>query len=167
MYARFIFKIALDSWVMQPYVIVERPAMRVVGIACRTAPETAGADIPQLWETFYREAFFNRIQDKTSEETLGLYCDYAGDYTQPYTLVIGCESAASSVAAPLVLKTLPASHYALFEAKGEFPASVIETWKTIWQTPLKRTYTGDFEVYDASFQTDPQKPVRIYIAIKP
>jgi Integron-associated effector binding protein len=66
----------------------------------------------------------------------------------------------------MVAKIIPSGSYAIFSAIGEHPKSLIETWGNIWQQPsLKRTYTGDYEVYGNKFLGSPQE-VDVYIAIE-
>jgi predicted transcriptional regulator YdeE len=96
-----------------------------------------------------------------------IYCDYEGDYTQPYSLVIGCPvSSFDVIPQGMVAKSIPTGFYAIFHAIGEHPKSLIETWGNIWQCPdLERTYTGDYEVYGDKFSGSPQEVV-VCIAIE-
>lgn len=147
------------------YTIVEKPSIMIIGIACKTsnAPDAGPQDIPKLWGQFYGEGVSDQIPNKISSEVIALYCDYEGDHTQPYSLVIGCPvSSLGTVPEGMVAKIIPAGRYALFHAVGEFPANVIDTWGTIWQTELKRTYTGDYEFYG---EKSP-KEVDVLIAIE-
>jgi predicted transcriptional regulator YdeE len=142
------------------YTVIKRPSMTIMGIECRTTntPEGAAKDIPQLWGKFYREDCLNKIPNKSSNEIISLYCDYEGDFTRPYSVVIGCPvSCVGKVPEGMVVKTIPACHYAHFKAIGEQPASVIETWGAIWKTKLPRTYKGDFEIYGDKFYSTPQE----------
>lgn len=147
---------------MQPFTTAQKPSCIIVGIECRTsnAPEAAPVDIPKLWHKFQSENIRDKIPHRASSEVIALYCDYEGDHTKPYTLVIGCPvTSLGKVPEGMVAKTIPAGSYALFRAAGEYPKSVIETWGKIWQTDLKRTYTGDYELYGDK--------IEVYIAIQP
>lgn len=151
------------------YKVVHKPSMIVLGIKCRTSnePEAGPHDIPRLWEQFYREKTMDHIPNKFSNEVIALYCDYEGDYTQLYSLVIGCQiSSLDIVPEGMVAKIIPAGSYAAFRAIGEHPKSLIETWGNIWHTPLKRTYTGDYEIYGDAFTSGSPKEVRVLIAIE-
>lgn len=154
---------------MQDYKVIQKPPTTVIGIECRTsnAPEAAPHDIPKHWEQFYKNNTINQIPNKTSYEVIALYCDYDGDYTQPYSLVIGCQvDSLDDIPKGMVAKTIPGGPYAIFRAIGEHPRSLIETWGNIWQqSGLERTYTGDYEVYGDKFSGSPQE-VEVYIAIE-
>lgn len=155
--------------IVKDYTLIQKPSINVIGIACRTsnAPENGPQDIPRLWEQFYSENVINKIPNKISNEVIALYCDYEGDYTQPYSLVIGCPvSSLGSVPGGMVSKVIPAGSYAVFHAIGEYPKSLIETWGNIWQTDLDRTYTGDYELYGEKFTSESSKEVGVYIAIE-
>lgn len=155
---------------MGSYEVVQKPAIQVIGIDCRTsnAPEAEPQDIPKLWRRFYGEDIVNRIPNKTSNEVIALYCDYEGDYTQPYSVVIGCAvSSVDTIPEGMVAKTIPASSYAVFRAIGEHPKALIETWGEIWQEPdLERTYTGDYELYNEQFFLNSPQEVAVYIAVR-
>lgn len=149
------------------YKLIKQPSMMMIGIACRTsnAPDKGPIDIPQHWGKFHMENTVEKIPNKTSQEIIGLYCEYDGDHTQPYTLIIGCPvNSFESIPEGMVSKVIPGSTYAVFSAKGTFPQSLIDTWGQIWQAKeLKRTYTGDFEVYGQKFASSQE--VDVFIAV--
>jgi len=141
--------------------------MMVIGIECRTSnnPEAGPRDIPQLWGRFFSEGVSSRIPNKAVDKVIALYCDYEGDHTKPYSLVIGCPvTSIDEIPEGMVAKTLSATRFAVFRAIGEHPQTLIATWGEIWQTNLGRTYTGDYEVYGEKFVGDPPE-VEVYIAI--
>lgn len=154
--------------IVKNHEIVQKPAIQVIGIVCRTsnAPEAGPQDIPKLWERFYREDVPNRIPNKLSNDIIALYCDYEGDHTAPYSIIIGCPvSSISSIPEGMVAKTIPSSSYAVFRAVGDHPKALIETWERIWkQSDLQRTYTGDFELYGDKFLSEAPKEVEVFIA---
>lgn len=155
--------------IMRSYIVVQKPTQMVMGIECRTsnALEAGPQDIPRLWGWFYSEDIMNQIPNKVSNEIMALYCDYEGDYTKPYSLVIGCPvSSVDIVPEGMVVKIIPAGSYAVFHAIGEYPTSLIETWGNIWQTELKRTYTGDYELYGDKFISGSPKEVEVLIAVE-
>ncbi|KAF3361773.1 hypothetical protein PHSC3_001663 [Chlamydiales bacterium STE3] len=154
----------------EDYKIVKKPSIILVGIECRTsnAPEAGPHDIPKHWEKFYGEDILNRIPNKVSNEVIALYCDYMGDQTQPYSLVIGCPvSSQDDVPEGMVAKIIPAGFYAVFRAIGEHPKNLIKTWGHIWQqADLKRTYTGDYEVYGDKFVSRSPQEVEVFVAVQ-
>lgn len=135
---------------MTDAMILQKPSLTVLGIACRTsnAPDAAPHDLPKLWGRFYQENIAAQISNKASNDIIALYCDYEGDYTQPYTCVIGCPvTSIDEIPEGMTAKIIPSATYAVYHVVGEFPKSLIDTWGRIWSTDLKRTYTGDFELY--------------------
>lgn len=154
---------------MGSYVVVQKPAILLIGIDCRTsnAPEAGPQDIRKLWGRFYGEDIISQIPNKTSNEVIALYCDYEGDYTQPYSVVIGCPvSSIDTIPEGMVAKTIPESSYAVFRAVGEHPQALIETWGNIWKQPsLERTYTSDYELYGNKFVSGSPKEVEVYIGV--
>lgn len=152
-----------DEIVMQNYQVIQKPDILVIGIECRTsnAPEAGPQDIPKHWKKFYQENTLNKIPNKASHEVVALYCDYEGDHTQPYSLVIGCSvSSLDDIPEGMVAKTIPAGTYAVFQATGDYPKALIEIWGQIWQDHnLRRTYTGDYELYRSPTEVD------VYVAI--
>lgn len=154
---------------MGSYTIVQKPPMIVIGIECRTsnAPERGPHDIPKHWGKFYSDDIISRIPNKASNEVVALYCDYEGDYTQPYSLVIGCPvNSLDAVPEGMAAKIIPSGSYAVFNAVGEYPQSLIDTWGNIWRTDLERTYTGDYELYGEKFISGSPKEVEVYIAVQ-
>lgn len=155
---------------MRSYEVIQKPSVVIMGIECRTsnAPEAGAHDIPKLWERFYNEGIIDLIPNKTSNEVVALYCDYDGDHTQPYSVVIGCPvNSLDLIPDGMVAKFIPVGSYAVFRAVGEYPASLIETWGNIWlEADLKRTYTGDYELYGDKFTSGSPKEVEVFIAIE-
>lgn len=155
---------------MVSHEVVQKPAILVIGIECRTsnALEAGPQDIPKLWGRFYGEDIISRIPNKVSNEVIALYCDYEGDYTQPYSVVIGCPvSSIDAIPEGMVAKTIPASSYVVLHAIGEHPKTLIETWSKIWQEPnLERTYSGDYEVYNEKFFSKSPQEIDVYVAVQ-
>jgi len=149
---------------------VKKTSILVIGIDCQTsnAPEAAPQDIPKLWERFYKEDIISQIPNKTSNDVIAPYCEYEGDYTQPYSLVIGCAVSSFDTIPPgMVAKTIPTSSYSIFRAIGEHPKALLGTWGDVWnEKNLKRSYIGDFELYGDKFTSSSPKEVEVYIGIK-
>jgi predicted transcriptional regulator YdeE len=150
-------------------VSTHRPSMIIVGISCRTLndPKAAPIDIPKLWQRFHSENIASQIQNRASDEMIALYCDYEGDHTKPYTVVVGCPvTSVESMPEGMVVKIIPEGTYSKFLAIGEYPKALVDTWGEIWKTPLARTYTGDYEVYGESFAREKKKEVQVYVAVE-
>lgn len=154
---------------MSDYKKQEREGMTIIGIECRTSNEspTGSDEIVKVWQRFSQEDVASRIPNRTSQEVIALYCDYEGDFTKPFSFVLGCPVAsADSVPEGMVAKEIPKASYAVFNAKGEYPQSLIETWNKIWESDLDRSYTTDFEIYGEKFAMGNPREVDVCIAIK-
>lgn len=150
------------------YTIIQKGPMLVMGIDVRTTNEggKAAKDISSLWGRFYRESTQAKIPNQKTGEVLGLYTEYEKDHTKPYTLVAGCEVTLSGkIPEGFVIKKVPAAKYAVFQIKGPFPANLVNTWAWIWQSELRRTYTGDFEIYPPGFHPETNPDTLLYVAI--
>ena len=138
----------------------------IIGIITR-ASNSDTESISVLWGRFYSEDILNKIPNRINDEIISLYCDYEGDYTRPYNLLIGCGvSSTENIPKGMTAKKIPAGKYAVFTATGKIPDSIVKTWQEIWNTGLKRTYMGDFEIYGEKSANPENAEVEIYIGIK-
>lgn len=138
----------------------------VIGISIRTDNEKCLKDIPEHWGKWMQEQIFEKIPNKINDDVLALYTKYEGDYTKPYTFMLGYEvSTLERIPEGLEGIVIPASPYAVFTSKGPFPQSLGETWQTIWKTPLLRTYATDFEIYPPHFNPQTKPEVKVYIGL--
>lgn len=138
-----------------------------IGLELRTSNAECSAAMPAHKDKFFKENIPAKIPNKLNGDILALYTDYEGDYTKPYSWILGCEvSSLDQIPTGLVGKKIPESQYAVFTTQGEFPTGLIAAWHMVWEANLQRAYTSDFEVYPSDFdpQTNPQ--VKIYIAVE-
>lgn len=123
-----------------------REAFEVAGLETRASNDDPGP-IGALWGGFFDDP---RIEELGTIEdpVFALYCEYEGDHTKPYTFFLGRRvTPGTTIPEGLVTRQVPAGTYALFLAEGAVPASLIETWGTIWETPLERRYGTDYEIH--------------------
>jgi len=148
------------------YVIEKQNEKFFVGLELRTNNQECSSTMPAHKERFFNEDILAKIPNKVGNALIALYTDYEGDYTKPYSWILGCEvSSLDDVPAGLVAKVIPESKYAVFTTHGEFPKGLIETWQHIWNSGLCRSYTSDFEMYSADFNPKTNPEVKVYIAI--
>lgn len=148
------------------YTIEHQKKKFFIGLELRTNNEECSYAMPAHKERFFVENIPSKIPNKVNGNILALYTDYEGDYTKPYSWILGCEvSNLDELPEGLVGKVIPESNYAVFTTQGKFPQGLIAAWQSIWKANLHRSYTSDFEVYRSDF--DPQKnpQVKVYIAI--
>lgn len=138
----------------------------VVGIAARTSNENFYTEAGPLWLRLGEEKVSDKILNKRNRNLLALYTDYEGDYTQPYTYVLGYEvSDLDHIPAGMVGVVVPYGPYDVFEAAGPFPEAMVELWQGIWASNLSRTYQTDFEDYGPDFCPTAGRPISVYIGV--
>lgn len=142
----------------------------VIGISVRTTNEggQAAKDIPKLWEKFITENIAAKIPSKVSDSVYGIYTEYEGDYTQPYTTVLGCKvSSLDNIPDGFIGFTIKAANYEKYTAKGKMSDDIVyKKWTEIWQSNLNRTYLADFEVYGERSVDMDNAEVDIFISVK-
>ncbi|MCG8478062.1 MAG: GyrI-like domain-containing protein [Spirochaetales bacterium] len=136
--------------------VVTRDEIVVIGIAARTSnrAEMAGAGaLPALRERFWVDGVAASIPNRTNaRQTVAVYCDYEGDETGAYTLIVGYEvSEATAVPYGMVSRRVPAARYrAVSTERGRLPDVAGAAWRRIWNdTALeaRRAFVADIEVY--------------------
>lgn len=142
------------------YEIVEIKEKIVVGYTGRTSNTSANMQsiIGGLWQQLYVPECVANIQNRPNEYAIGLYSDYEGE---EYDVTAGFEvSVMPDKDCGFSVKVIPAGKYAKFSIHGDMVEAVANAWGEIWQIPLDRTFTGDFEEYTSMTDID------IYIAVK-
>jgi predicted transcriptional regulator YdeE len=159
--------------------LITLPSFQFIGLPLRTSNEKM-QDIGAHWGRFYSENILDKIPGKVDNEVLGLYTDYEGDHTKPYTLILGCRVDPShamtylpsgthgshGINNILVSRIIPESKYAVFAAKGKMPDCIMKAWSEIWNSGIDRAFKFDFEVYSAKSQNPEDAEVDIYISVK-
>lgn len=149
------------------YVVEYQYQKFFIGLELRTSNEECFFTMPAHKDRFFKEKIISKIPNKINENVLALYTDYEGDYTKPYSWILGCEvSSLDEIPEGLVGKIIPESKYAIFTTQGEFPKGLIIVWQDIWRSGLTRLYTSDFEVYQSDFDPERNPEVKVYIAIE-
>lgn len=142
----------------------------VIGISVRTTNEggQAAKDIPQLWERFMSEDIESKIPAKISRDVYGIYTEYEGDYTQPYTTVLGCKvESLDNIPEGFIGLTIETANYEKYTAKGKMSDDIVyNKWTEIWQSDLDRTYLVDFEIYGERSVDMDNAEVDIFISVK-
>lgn len=147
--------------------IVQLEAKQIKGISIRTSnanefnPKTA--KIGGLHQKFDETVSVNY---QNGARVYGVYYNYESDHQGEYSVLAGADRIDSTQVKNLETVLIPNGTYIVFEAKGEVPQVIIETWMKIWEyfskgdTEYQRAYTTDFEFYKN------QNEIEIYIAVK-
>ncbi|MBU0474679.1 MAG: GyrI-like domain-containing protein [Bacteroidetes bacterium] len=142
----------------------------VIGISVRTTNNNgqSAKDIGELWGKFMSENYIDKIPNKVDTSIYSIYTDYEGDYTQPYTTILGCKvENLKTIPEGMVAKTISSGGYTKFVAKGDLSKSaVFVEWTRIWEMDLPRLYSADFEVYGEKAQNPNDAEVDIFIATR-
>lgn len=149
------------------YEIVSLEAKTVVGLTARTGNSDPKMNevIGGLWKRLFGDGLFFSMKNKVNEHSIGLYSNYEDGMTGAYDITVGCEVSGTPELPPdAVVKTIPAGRYAKFVVHGDMVKAVGAAWVEIWNTPLDRAYTGDFEEYVS--QDAEHGEIDIYIALK-
>ena len=157
---------------------VSKSEIKLVGLKARTNnqnemnPETA--KIGALFGKYLSQNMSGKIPNRTNPGvTLCAYTEYDTDEHGDYTYFIGEEvSTFDNIPEELQTIILPASNYQRFTTEeGKMPEIVIHSWQKIWKMTEKdfggkRSYQGDFELYDQRAMDPANTSLDIYIAIK-
>lgn len=145
-----------------------KPQSAFIGFAVRTLNGAQFvSDVTPLWEQLFQKNEIAKIPNRKNDRFLVVYTDYAGDYTEPFTYLLGCEvTTLDSVPQGMRGLQIPKQSYQLFEARGSYPNALIETWQKIWNAPIPRAYHVDLEEYPSNFSPAGPQPIDIFIGIK-
>jgi predicted transcriptional regulator YdeE len=150
------------------YEIVALEEKKVVGFIVKTTNENNKAmmDIGSLWGEFLKKGTCDSISNKVNAKSIGLYTDYEGDFTKPYNFLAGCEvSDSNNIPFNMVVKKIPVGKYARFIINGHVQQAVGEFWSRLWELPLNRKYSADFEEYQNNSGDMENQEIHIYIAL--
>ncbi len=150
------------------YEIVELEEKVITGIRIKTTNQDGKAmqDIGNTWQKLFANGIYEKIPNKVNGKTIGLYTEYEGDYTKPYTFIAGAEvSKKVQIGEEIKSIIIPKGKYAKFVITGDVQNSVGQAWQEIWNMDLKRKYTCDFEEYQNNTQDMQKQEIHIYIAL--
>lgn len=151
------------------YEIVELEEKVVAGIKIKTTNQEGKAmqDIGITWQKLFTDRIYEKMSNKVNNKTIGLYTEYEGDYTKPYTFIAGAEvSQKVQKGEEIESIIIPKGKYAKFVITGDVQKSVGQAWQEIWNMDLKRKYTCDFEEYQNNSEDMQKQEIHIYIAIE-
>jgi len=145
--------------------------IHLIGLSLKTKTTNengqSSIDCKNLWHDFENGKYASTIPNKLSDEIYGVYHQYEGDSTKPFSYFVGCKVKKDG-AVPEGLESLaiPAGHYEKISAKGKMPDCVIKAWKDIWAGDYARAYHTDFEVYDERSNDWNNAEVDVYVSVK-
>lgn len=143
----------------------------IIGITiktCNNDHNKLSNDMHSLWNKFMSENIMDKIPDKISNDIYCIYTDYEGDYTKPYTALLGCKvETLKHLPDSLTGRSFNGGKYIKNTAKGNIlQGMVFEAWTKIWKMDISRSYTADFEVYGERAQNPQDAELEIFVGIK-
>ena len=143
--------------------IRQQDGFDIIGLSARVRNDEPSG-IAALWSQFYQSGLGECLPAAAGGNIHAVYHAYAGDQSAPYTLTIGYRIP-DDAACPEGLSrvSIPSQSYAVFEAVGTQPDTLIAQWQTIWKSDLDRAYIADFDTYDA----DNKERVTVNVGVKP
>ena len=113
------------------------------------------AKIPVLWREYFQSSVLNPLPNEVEDAPpYAVYYGYEEGMHGEYSVLVGTEVSSTNGLDKEYYKSvnLEAGEYLRFDAKGEMPMIVIETWQQIWRyfakaEAPKRAFKTDFEVY--------------------
>jgi len=151
------------------FTIKKMPGKIVMGAQRRTSNADGRSikDIPACWQDFLSRNMASKIPNRAKTPAMfAVYSDYESDWTGEYAYLIGSEvTKADKIPSGLAVVRIPAQTYVVFTAAGPMPDALLGIWMSVWGTKLPRTYSFDFEQYDARFTRPENKEIDVYIAV--
>lgn len=143
----------------------------VIGIKVRTsnAEGKASVDIPALWERFWTTNVAAKLSGRVNNDIYSIYTEYEGDYTQPYTTLIGYKvDNLDHIPEGFTGMMIQEGPYFKYTAKGKLSDGVVlNTWTEIWSSKISRAYITDFEVYGERASNPDAAEVDIFLSARP
>lgn len=141
----------------------------VIGITVRTSNQNgeAAQDIPALWQRFYSENVSGQIKGLITSDIYSVYTEYEGDYTQPYTTLIGHRvENLDHIPDGMRGFVIAGGNFVKWQVKGDLSLGLVfNAWTEIWNTELSRAYRADFEVYKAGVEDPKSAEAEIYVGL--
>jgi predicted transcriptional regulator YdeE len=163
--------LAVDNFGMDElsFTVKKIPERIIMGVQRRTsnADGRSITDIPACWRDYLSQNMAKKIPNRAKTPAMfAVYSDYESDWTGEYSYMIGSEvTKADRIPVGLAVVRIPAQTYAVFTAVGLMPDAILGVWMSIWGTRLPRSYTFDFEQYDARFMRPENKEADVCVAV--
>lgn len=148
------------------YEVVKLEEKIVVGKSIKTTNQNGQSikDIGAMWQEFIGGGCIQKIKNKVDGKGIGLYTEYEGDASSPYTFMCCCE-VIDKYEGDLDTKIINEGKYAKFTVKGDVVKAVGDAWACIWEMDLDRKYDSDFELYHNDSEDMNQQTIDIFVSL--
>ncbi|MEO8770046.1 MAG: GyrI-like domain-containing protein [Ferruginibacter sp.] len=149
---------------------VELEEIKLIGLSLKEKTSNDNGqstrDCINLWNEFEKNHYADKIPGKSCNDIYGVYHNYEGDSTKPFSYFIGCRVGAyEHVPDGMQSLLIPGGDYYKMVAKGKMPDCVINTWKEIGDIVIPRSFKIDFEVYDERSRDWNSGEVDVYLSV--
>jgi predicted transcriptional regulator YdeE len=105
--------------------------------------------IATLWDRFYSGNISEHIKNKSSGNVIAVYTRYQGDYTKPYTVIIGHEVNGDDFLYDSQLDCVDINNknHTKYTVTGKLPEVFVNKWREIWGSGHQRAYISDYDIY--------------------
>lgn len=142
----------------------------IIGLSIRTTNKDgkSATDMRELWNRFINENVSDQIPNKIDDSIYCVYTDYEGDFTKPFTAIIGCKvSSLEEIPDGFTAKIIDGGNYNLLTAKGKIEDGIVFLeWIKVLRAKIQRIYTTDFEVYTEKSKDPEHAEVDIFVSVK-
>ncbi len=148
---------------------VKIKTFKIIGISIRTTNVNGQAtkEIAELWQRFTSENIMAKIPNKVENTVYSLYTNYEGDYTMPYTAILGCKvEKLDAIPNGMVGKSFDGGNYVKTTAKGDLKQNlIVNHWAKIFEMKLNRAYVVDIEAFGEKAQNLLDAEVDFYVSV--
>jgi predicted transcriptional regulator YdeE len=130
--------------------LAQLPGLTVMGLSTRASNAELNK-IGDLWRKFHAMGDHEIVAARLNNMHYCVYCEYEGDQTRLFTVVVGCEVPEGTPETDgLKSVRIDAGNFAVYKRPYERPNPVFAVWEEIGQTPLERRYQADYDRYGAA-----------------
>lgn len=150
------------------YEIVNLEPVTVAGISTRTGNEKPDVmeKIGKLWQEFMMPGGkCEQMPHKCGDYCYGIYYNYTWDDMCYDVLAAWGVEETAQLPEEYTKVAIPGGQYAKFTFQGNATQDTGQFWTQVWNTPLPRAYSYDFEIYHCQPGNEENAQIEIYVAL--
>lgn len=150
------------------YEVVYREPVTVAGITTHTGNQAPDVmeKVGKMWQDFMMPGGkCQQLPHKQGDLCYGVYYNYTWDDMEYDALAAWGVDPDAELPAEFVKLQIPGGKYARFSFHGNATQDTGSFWQEVWNTPLPRAYSHDFEVYLTEPGQEEHAQIDIYVAL--